>query len=119
MTSLGYLLVYFNRGSLPWQGLRAETTKQKHEKIKERKMSISEKELCKGLPVEFILYLNYCRSLGFYERPDYKYLRQLFKGLFERLNYQYDNKFDWIVLKEKGITRRDCEKQIRTQGDMF
>ena len=119
MASLGYLLVYLNRGSLPWQGLEVVNKKQKHEKIKEMKMSISEKVLCKGLPTEFILYLNYCRSLGFYERPDYKYLRQLFKDLFERLNYQYDDKFDWVVLKEKGITRRDCEKHIRTEGDML
>ena len=119
MASLGYLLIYFDRGSLPWQGVKAETKKQKYEKIKEKKMSMSEEELCRGLPVEFILYLNYCRSLGFYERPDYKYLRQLFKDLFERLNYQNDNKFDWTVLKELGITRKDCEKKIRSEGDMF
>ena len=119
MASLGYLLVYFYRGSLPWQGVKAETKKQKHEKIKEKKMAISEKVLCKGLPVEFIIYLNYCRSLGFYERPDYEYLRQLFKDLFQRLNYQYDNKFDWVVLKEKGITRKDCEQNVKTQADTF
>ena len=119
MASLGYVLIYFNRGSLPWQGMKADTNKEKREAIKEKKMSISEEVLCRGLPVEFILYLNYCKSLGFYERPDYKYLRQLFKDLFERLNYSYDEKYDWTVLKEKGVTRKDCEKHIRSQGDMF
>ena len=120
MASLGYVLIYFNRGSLPWQGVRAETNMQKYEKIKEKKMSISEEALCKGLPMEFLLYLKYCRSLGFCERPDYKYLRRLFKDLSERLDYQYDNKYDWTILKEKGVTRRDCEHRIiRSQSDML
>ena len=117
MASLGYVLIYLNRGSLPWQGVRAETNMQKYEKIKEKKMSISEETLCKGFPVEFILYLKYCRSLGFCECPDYKYLRQLFKDLFERLNYQYDDKYDWTILKENGVTRKDCEH--RSQSDML
>ena len=112
MASLGYVLIYFSRGFLPWQGVRAETNKQKYEKIKEMKMSISEEALCKGLPVEFILYLKYCHSLLFYDRPDYMYLRHLFRNLFERLNYQFDNQYDWTVLKEKGITRKDCEQQM-------
>lgn len=121
LVSLGYVLLYFNRGSLPWQGraVRAETSRQKHDKILERKTSITEEELCKGLPMEFILYLNYCKSLGFYERPDYQYLRHLFKDLFQRLRYEYDSKYDWTVLKEKGVTRKDCEQRVRSRDDVF
>eukprot|EP01135_Chromosphaera_perkinsii_P004735 Nk52_evm7s295 gene=Nk52_evmTU7s295 len=101
MESLGYVLIYFNRGSLPWQGLKAATKKQKYEKISERKMSTPIEVLCRGFPSEFSTYLNYCRSLRFDELPDYSYLRQLFRTLFRRENWQYDYVFDWTALKHE------------------
>ncbi|XP_008248286.2 casein kinase I [Oryctolagus cuniculus] len=102
MESLGYVLMYFNRSSLPWQGLKAATKKQKYEKISEKKMSIPVEVLCKGFPAEFAMYLNYCRGLRFEEAPDYMYLRQLFRILFRTLNHQYDYTFDWTMLKQKA-----------------
>ena len=47
MESLGYVLMYFNRTRLPWQGLKAATKKQKYEKISEKKMSTPVEVLCK------------------------------------------------------------------------
>ena len=102
MESLGYVLMYFNRGALPWQGLKAATKKQKYEKISEKKMSTPVEVLCKGYPAEFAMYLNYCRGLRFEEGPDYMYLRQLFRILFRTLNHQYDYTFDWTMLKQKA-----------------
>ncbi|KAK2714803.1 hypothetical protein QYM36_009123 [Artemia franciscana] len=102
LESLGYVLMYFNRGSLPWQGLRAATKRQKYEIISEKKMSTSVDELCKGYPVEFATYLNYCRTLRFEEKPDYTYLRQLFRNLFLRQRFTYDYVFDWNMLKFGG-----------------
>jgi serine/threonine protein kinase len=95
--SLGYVLMYFLRGSLPWQGLKAGTRRQKYERIKDRKMATTE-ELCEGYPTEFRSYFEYCRSLRFEDRPDYAYLKCLFKELFCREGFQYDNMFDWTVL---------------------
>lgn len=79
MESLGYVMMYFNRGVLPWQGMKANTKQAKYEKISEKKMSTPIEVLCKGSPAEFSMYLNYCRSLRFEEQPDYMYLRQLFR----------------------------------------
>jgi casein kinase 1/casein kinase I family protein HRR25 len=98
LESLGYVLMYFIRGSLPWQGLKANTKKQKYERIMDRKMSTSTEQLCKGYPTEFRSYFEYCRSLRFEDRPDYAYLKRLFKELFYRKGFQYDNLFDWTVL---------------------
>ncbi len=106
LEALGYVLMYFLRGQLPWQGLKAATKKQKYEKISEKKMSTPVEVLCKGYPAEFSLYLNYCRGLRFDEAPDYAYLRrELFRRLFtskNKLNYQYDFQFDWNPQQKGG-----------------
>ncbi len=44
---------------------------------------------------EFATYLRYVRRLDFFERPDYNYLRKLFRDLFDRMGYIDDNEFDW------------------------
>lgn len=51
------------------------------------------------LPAEFSTYLNLCRSLRFDDKPDYSYLRQLFRNLFHRQGFSYDYVFDWNMLK--------------------
>lgn len=101
MESLGYVMVYFLKGSLPWQGLKANTKKEKYDKIKLTKKDTSIRELCKDCPEEFITYLEYCRKLDFDEKPDYSYLRRLFRDLFFKSNYECDFTYDWM-LKRKG-----------------
>lgn len=190
MESLGYVLMYFLRGSLPWQGLKAATKRQKYEKISEKKMATPIEVLCKGFPLEFVTYFQYCRyawrrtmhaggvqagfsnaymqraatgchheaaqdsssaspttagswmhsaaavvvtptaalmdatgacislalptrpamlwpcrSLRFDDKPDYSYLRKLFRDLFVREGYQWDYVFDWTILKHQQTSR--------------
>jgi serine/threonine protein kinase len=102
LESLGFVLMYFNRGALPWQGLRAATKKQKYQKISDRKVSTSINDLCKSHPPEFATYLRYCRSLKFDDRPDYMYLRGLFRDLYIREGFADDCIFDWTLLKPEG-----------------
>ncbi|GFZ20300.1 casein kinase I [Actinidia rufa] len=103
LESLGYVLMYFLRGSLPWQGLKAGTKKQKYDKISEKKMLTPIEVLCKSYPSEFISYFHYCRSLRFEDKPDYSYLKRLFRDLFIREAYQFDYVFDWTILKYPQI----------------
>jgi serine/threonine protein kinase len=80
--SLGFVLMYFLRGSLPWQGLKATTKKQKYQRILERKQATHPEQLCKGYPVEFRDYFAHCLSLGFEDRPDYRFVK------IKRLSFQ-------------------------------
>jgi len=106
LESLGFVLMYFNRGSLPWQGLKAQTKKEKYNKIAEKKMSTPVEILCKHFPTEFATYLNYCRALRFDDKPDYAYLRRLFRDLFFRQGYAADYRFDWTVLNYQARKKK-------------
>lgn len=101
MESLGFVLMYFLRGSLPWQGLKANTKKQKYHRILERKQAVFPDQLCRGYPSEFKEYFAHCSCLGFEDRPDYRYLKRIFKELFERQGFEDDGIFDWDILKKQ------------------
>lgn len=103
LESLGYVFMYFNRGSLPWQGLKARTKLEKYNRICEKKTSTGIKTLCEGYPPEFATYLNYARSLGFEDKPDYQYLRKLFRDLFVRQKFVMDYEYDWVILDKKRV----------------
>lgn len=98
LEGLGHVFMYFLRGGLPWQGLKAATNKQKYEKIGEKKQSTSIQELCEGFPEEFAIYLNYVRKLGFEEQPDYDFLRDLFAKVLANLGETDDGVFDWMLI---------------------
>ena len=99
LESIGFILIYFLKGSLPWQGLQGKSKDDKYDKIKDKKVSTTIESLTRGLPEEFHQYLSYCRALKFEEKPDYNYLRKLFKDALYRNNFEVDYMYDWVIRK--------------------
>ncbi|XP_023245021.1 casein kinase I isoform X2 [Copidosoma floridanum] len=95
LEALGHMFMYFLRGSLPWQGLKADTLKERYQKIGDTKRATPIEVLCDGHPEEMATYLRYVRRLDFFDTPDYEYLRKLFLDLYERRGYLQDGEFDW------------------------
>ncbi|XP_043604124.1 casein kinase I isoform X3 [Bombus pyrosoma] len=95
LEALGNMLMYFLRGSLPWQGLKADTLKERYQKIGDTKRNTPIEVLCDGHPEEMATYLRYVRRLDFFETPDYEYLRNLFHDLYEKRGFVDDGEFDW------------------------
>lgn len=69
LESLGYILLYFLWGNLPWFSVSDNET------IKQMK---TELVLSGNLPTFFKTYFNYVTKLQFIETPDYKMLLELF-----------------------------------------
>lgn len=122
LESLGFVLMYFNLGALPWQGIKAKNKKEKYDKIKKKKITTSIKYLCKSVPMAFAKYLTYCRSLDFTARPDYAYLRRLFRSLFFEEGFAAGHLrlpgacgFDWtiLLLGKKSKKRRSPRRRSR------
>ena len=114
MESIGYILLYFLKGSLPWQGLAGKNKNDKYDRIKEKKIQTTIEQLTRNTPEEFSKYLQYCKNLNFEEKPDYNYLRGLFRGLMDRSGYTNDGAFDWI-LKKEGNTAQLRQQQMQEE----
>ena len=79
--SLAYILIYFMRGSLPWQTMKHQAN------ICKKRLLVNLDVLCDGLLIAFKKCLEYARPLEFTEHPNYQYLR----GLFTDLCRQHDD----------------------------
>lgn len=103
LEALGHVFMYFLRGSLPWQGLKANSNKEKYEKIGQKKQDTSVKDLCGGFPEEFSMYITYVRNLPFEQTPDYDYLRGLFSKVLSSMDETDDGIFDWLQEREHPV----------------
>ena len=102
---LGFVLIYFMRGNLPWQGVKIANKKEKYEMIRTKKSEMTLQELCSEIPDEFVIYMQAVRALAFEERPDYDALRAIFKDLFYREGFEYDYNFDWLKKQRRDRLR--------------
>ena len=96
MESIGYLFLYFLKGSLPWQGLKIKQKKEKFEKIREMKMNLDLDKLSEEIPEEFGTYLKMVRKLEFEEEPEYGKYINLFDDLFNKKEFIRDFCYDWV-----------------------
>ena len=112
LESLGYVLAYLLRGSLPWQGIAAKTKEEKYAKILNKKINISTEKILKNEPKEFVDYIKYCKNLEYEEEPDYNYLEGLFKEIITNvLNNKIDYMFDWVSANE-------AQKYLKTNSEI-
>ena len=100
MESVGFMLIYFLKGQLPWQGMQGRSKEAKYDRIKEKKVRTTLEELTRGLPDEFYQFLNYCRSVKFEEKPNYHFCRELFRNLLVKKGFENDYQYDWILKKQ-------------------
>ncbi len=59
------------------------------------KISTEVENLCEGHPKEMVTLINYARNLKFEEKPDYAFIKGLFRQAMERNDYKMDYKYDW------------------------
>merc|ERR1712178_481863 len=78
-----------------------KSKKTKHEIIRKKKATTCDNDLCQGLPLEFVQYFKYCRSLDFYDKPDYSKLQNLLDNVLAQGGFVNDLIYDWTS-KEQG-----------------
>ena len=120
LESVGYVLMYFLRGNLPWQGLKVRSKEDRYKKILEKKKETSTQDLCKEFPHEFFEYVDYTKNLEYEENPDYDFLRQKFLDVLKGLNEEMDYIYDWttksdLKKRQNKKSRENSENEI--EGD--
>ena len=106
LESTGYVLMYFLRGNLPWQGLKIKAKDNRYQKILDKKKATTSDELCKNFPIEFKQFIDYTRNLGYTENPDYDRLRNNFYNVvIKTLGEKFDFIYDWT-------TQNDIKKRL-------
>jgi serine/threonine protein kinase len=93
LESILFILVYFLKGDLPWQGVKAKTKSEKKRKIMKKKSAVSPSELCSEIPKEFCYILDYIRSLKFEEKPNYEFLLNLLQKI--KMSYIETPSLEW------------------------
>ena len=118
LEAIGYVLMYFLRGSLPWQGLHVNKGEDRYKKILIKKKGTTPEELCKGFPKEFADYIHYTRNLEFEADPDYKYLRGLLTTVLENQKAQYDFHYDWLTETPNITDEIAVERYIKNNPEI-
>ncbi len=93
MEAISNVLMYFLRGSLPWQGLKARDNREKYERIGQKKQCIRIEDLCASFPPEIATFVAYTRHLAFDEEPNYRLCKSWLQAVYDR--QEASQPFDW------------------------
>ena len=97
LESIGYMIIFFMRGRLPWQGVTGNKKMERYLKIYKMKKNVAPEDLCKSLPKQMTDFMRYVKQLEFEQEPDYNYLRNLFNSIIKRIHDTSDLLiFSWI-----------------------
>ena len=113
LESVGYVLIYFLKGKLPWMGIEAKTKEEKYKKILQKKIDIPTKDLCEYLPEEMEIILDYVKNLEYKENPDYEMLRGYFNSMIRKEHSKFDYIYDWTTHED-----RSKRKVISSRSDL-
>ena len=98
LESMLYILIYFLKGKLPWQDIKAKQKEERHKLIFQIKSKVTIESLCKDIPEEFAELLKYVKSLQFDEKPYYGKFYAYFHNLISKLKNgpMQENNFSFI-----------------------
>ena len=118
LEGIGYVLVYFYLGRLPWQN-KTDKGKPLTQKITEKKLTTPPELLCKKMPREFSYYFHYCKNLKFEDRPDYNSLKGMFAELLSsrmKINNIKELVYDWFD-EENAYRERKKKEMISSSNN--
>ena len=110
LEAVGYVLIYFAKGHLPWQDMHVKNKQERYKYILSKKLEITSRELCEGLPEEFEKYIQYTRNLDYYDDPDYEMLKELFISVIKRNGSTFDYVYDWTTPEENLMRSESISK---------
>jgi serine/threonine protein kinase len=119
LESIGYMLIFFLKGKLPWQNMPGKTKKEKLKNTYEKKVNTTFDELCQDCPRQFRNYIQYCRRLRYMEKPDYFYLKNLFRTVMKQKRYKNNHKYDWDINKEDMYKTIKIHKNKKFQSQLI
>ena len=116
LESLAYMMIYFIKGELPWQNLKAKSRKEKYTKIYQKKKHTVNSELCNFLPDEIKTFLNYVLNLNQKQNPDYVKLTNLINNLMKKYGYTNDSQFEWY---SSSFLQKLYNSPVIDEGDLI
>ena len=123
LISLGYMLIYLYKKSLPWDFYMPQFDTEQYLKIMHLKENNGAGSLFNNLPIEIVNYIKYTRNLKFEEKPNYSYLRSLFEKILFNNNFDYRFlTFSWIHPENKiffGIPLNSSLRKNNSQSKLL